>query len=117
MLSVKSFDVLSCFQFFCGRIDWRTQEERQSNTKMQKINGIDFFKKEIERRTGFPMEKERTFEFTDRKDYYGWFQNTDNLWYYTPFIENGRVVDNEKVAMKTALYEIASTDKFNFRFS
>ncbi len=79
--------------------------------------GIDFFKAEIERRTGFPMEKERTFQFTERKDYYGWFQNTDKLWYYTPFIENGRVVDDEKVAMKTALYEIAATNKLNFRFT
>ena len=79
--------------------------------------GIDFFKAEIERRTGFPLEKERTFEFTERKDYYGWFQNTDKLWYYTPFIENGRVVDDEKVAMKTALYEIAATHKLNFRFT
>ena len=79
--------------------------------------GIDFFKKEIERRTGFPLEKERTFEFTQRKDYYGWFQNADKLWYYTPFIENGRVVDDERVAMKTALYEIAATNKLNFRFT
>jgi sulfite reductase (NADPH) hemoprotein beta-component len=79
--------------------------------------GIDFFKAEIERRTGFPLDKERTFEFTERKDYYGWFQNPDKLWYYTPFIENGRVVDDEKVAMKTALYEIAATNKLNFRFT
>jgi sulfite reductase (NADPH) hemoprotein beta-component len=79
--------------------------------------GIDFFKEEIERRTGFPLEKERTFQFTERKDYYGWFQNSDKLWYYTPFIENGRVVDDEKVAMKTALYEIAATNKLNFRFT
>jgi len=79
--------------------------------------GIDFFKAEIERRTGFPLEKERAFEFTERKDYYGWFQNTDKLWYYTPFIENGRVVDDEKVSMKTALYEIAATRKLNFRFT
>jgi sulfite reductase (NADPH) hemoprotein beta-component len=79
--------------------------------------GVDFFKAEIERRTGFPLEKERTFQFTERKDYYGWFQNTDKLWYYTPFIENGRVVDDEKVAMKTALYEIAATNKLSFRFT
>ncbi|HEY2647983.1 MAG TPA: NADPH-dependent assimilatory sulfite reductase hemoprotein subunit, partial [Puia sp.] len=79
--------------------------------------GLDFFKAEIERRTGFPLEKEKTFQFTDRKDYYGWFQNSDQLWYYTPFIENGRVVDDEKVAMKTALYEIAATNKLNFRFT
>jgi sulfite reductase (NADPH) hemoprotein beta-component len=79
--------------------------------------GVDFFKSEIERRTGFPLEKERAYQFTERKDYYGWLQNADKLWYYTPFIENGRVVDDEKVAMRTALYEIAETNKLNFRFT
>jgi sulfite reductase (NADPH) hemoprotein beta-component len=79
--------------------------------------GIEWFKTEIENRTGFPLEKEKPFQFSDRKDYYGWFQNIDKLWYYTPFIENGRVTDDEKVALKTALYEIAATRKLNFRFT
>jgi sulfite reductase (NADPH) hemoprotein beta-component len=79
--------------------------------------GIEFFKSEIAKRTGLPLEKEKNFQFTDRKDYYGWFQNSDKKWYYTPFIENGRVTDDEKVALKTALYEIAETRKLNFRFT
>jgi sulfite reductase (NADPH) hemoprotein beta-component len=79
--------------------------------------GIEWFKTEIEKRTGFPLEKEKPFQFSDRKDFYGWFQNIDKLWYYTPFIENGRVTDDEKVALKSALYEIASTRKLNFRFT
>jgi sulfite reductase (NADPH) hemoprotein beta-component len=79
--------------------------------------GIEWFKTEIARRAGIPLEPERRFQFTDRKDYYGWYQNHDSLWYYTPFIENGRVVDDEKVALKSALYEIAETGKLNFRFT
>ncbi len=79
--------------------------------------GIEWFKAEIARRAGIPLEPERRFQFTDRKDYYGWYQNHDSLWYYTPFIENGRVVDDEKVALKSALYEIAETGKLNFRFT
>jgi sulfite reductase (NADPH) hemoprotein beta-component len=79
--------------------------------------GIEWFKTEIARRTGFPLEKEKPYQFTERKDYYGWFQNGDKLWYYTPFIENGRVTDDEQIALKTALYEIAETRKLNFRFT
>ena len=79
--------------------------------------GTEWFKEEIARRTGFALEKERPFEFTDRKDYYGWFQNSESLWYYTPFIENGRIVDSKEASMKTALYEIAKTGKLNFRFT
>jgi sulfite reductase (NADPH) hemoprotein beta-component len=79
--------------------------------------GIEWFKTEIEKRTGFPLEKEKPFLFTDRKDYYGWYQNYEKLWYYTPFIENGRVTDDETVAMKTALYEVAKNGRLNFRFT
>jgi sulfite reductase (NADPH) hemoprotein beta-component len=79
--------------------------------------GVEWFKSEISRRTGFELEKEKPFAFTERKDYYGWFQNGEKLWYYTPFIENGRVADDEKIALKTALYEIAATNKLNFRFT
>jgi len=79
--------------------------------------GVEWFKTEINRRTGFDLEKDRPFQFTERRDYYGWFQNSDKLWYYTPFIENGRVTDDERVALKTALYEIATTNKLNFRFT
>ena len=66
---------------------------------------------------GFHWKQKDRFQFTDRKDYYGWYQNHDSLWYYTPFIENGRVVDDEKVALKSALIEIAATGKLNFRFT
>ncbi|HXB31749.1 MAG TPA: NADPH-dependent assimilatory sulfite reductase hemoprotein subunit [Puia sp.] len=79
--------------------------------------GIEWFKNEISLRTGFALEKEKPYQFTERKDYYGWFQNSDKLWYYTPFIENGRVTDDEQIALKTALYEIAETRKLNFRFT
>ncbi|HEV3325157.1 MAG TPA: NADPH-dependent assimilatory sulfite reductase hemoprotein subunit [Puia sp.] len=79
--------------------------------------GVDWYKKELAKRTGFELEAARPFTFTDRKDYYGWQQNHQGLWYYTPFIENGRILDDEKIALKSALLEIAETGKANFRFT
>lgn len=79
--------------------------------------GVDWYKQELAKRTGFELEPARPFTFTDRKDYYGWQQNHDGLWYYTPFIENGRILDDEKIALKSALFEIAETGKANFRFT
>jgi sulfite reductase (NADPH) hemoprotein beta-component len=79
--------------------------------------GVDWFKKELETRLGFNLEKERPYLFTERKDYYGWQQNHGNLWYYTPFVENGRVLDDENVKLKSAFLEIAQTGKANFRFT
>jgi len=79
--------------------------------------GLEWFKNEVEKRTGFKLEEARPHTFTERKDYYGWQTNEKGLFYYTPFIENGRILDDEKVALKTALLEIAKTGKANFRFT
>lgn len=79
--------------------------------------GVEWFKTELEKRTGFALEAARPFEFTDRRDYYGWEQNHRGLWYYTLFIENGRVVDDKVAKTKTALLEVAQTSKANFRFT
>jgi sulfite reductase (NADPH) hemoprotein beta-component len=79
--------------------------------------GVDWFRKEIENRAGFALEEARPFTFDQRADYYGWTQSHDGLWHYTLFIENGRVLDEDNVPMKTALLEVAKTGKANFRFT
>ena len=79
--------------------------------------GVDNFKAEVEKRTGFKFEETRPYVFNRRKDYYGWYQNDTGNWYYTVFVENGRVLDDGKVALKSALLEVAKTGKVNFRFT
>ena len=79
--------------------------------------GVDWFKKEVEKRSGVVLEAERLYEFTERRDYYGWQQNDKGVWYYTVFVENGRVTDDKTTATKTALFEIAKTGKVCFRFT
>ncbi len=79
--------------------------------------GAEWFKEELQKRTGFSIEPEQPFILNDRKDQYGWLQSHKGLWYYTVFIENGRVLDNEQVPLKTALLAIARTRKANFRFT
>jgi len=79
--------------------------------------GVEWFKKELEKRTGFELEAEKPYTFTERTDYYGWDKSNEGLWYYTVFTENGRVLDDEQTATKTALLEVAKTGKANFRFT
>jgi len=79
--------------------------------------GIESFKVALEKRCGFKLEEPKHYVFTSRKDHYGWKQNHENKWYYSLFIENGRVLDDEKAALKSALYAIAKTGKSNFRFT
>jgi sulfite reductase (NADPH) hemoprotein beta-component len=79
--------------------------------------GADWYIDELAKRTGFRLEAPRPYVFTERQDLYGWQQNHKGLWYYTPFVESGRVLDSEQVAMKSALFEVAQTGKANFRFT
>lgn len=79
--------------------------------------GLNWWKEELARRCGFELEEARPFTFTSRVDYYGWEQNHEGLWYYTVFVENGRILDDEHVSLKAALLEVARTEKANFIFT
>ncbi|WP_238784730.1 NADPH-dependent assimilatory sulfite reductase hemoprotein subunit [Blattabacterium cuenoti] len=79
--------------------------------------GISWFKKKLEDRIGFPLEKEKPFLFTERGDNFGWKKDNDNSWSYTIFIENGLIFDTEKIKLKSALLEIAKNSVCNFLFT
>jgi len=79
--------------------------------------GVPGFIQELEKRCGFSLEPARPVEFTSRRDHYGWRQNSEGKWYFTLFVENGRVLDTPGLAMKTGLLAIAESGKANFRFT
>ncbi len=79
--------------------------------------GIDWFKKELEKRIGFSLDKEHPFVFTERTDYFGWIQNNKQLWNYTFFIENGLIFDKKYVHLKSALLKIAELQICDFLFT
>lgn len=79
--------------------------------------GVDWFRGQIEARTGFRLHAPRPYVFTERQDYYGWRQDHDGRWHYTLFVENGRVLDENGVFLKTGLFEIAETGKAAFHFT
>jgi sulfite reductase (NADPH) hemoprotein beta-component len=80
-------------------------------------HSLGWFKEEVERRMGLALEAAKPYSFTSRKDYYGWEKNEQGLWYYTIFVESGRILDDEKLKLKSALLEIAKTGLANFRFT
>lgn len=106
------YEIIAVQRDFGNRSDRKNARLKYTIDRM----GIFNFKKEVEKRCGFQLGTERPFSFNERTDYFGWHQNHEGKWYFTLFIENGRIAD-EKVAIKTALYEIALTGKANFRFT
>lgn len=107
------YEVASIQRDFGNRSDRKLARIKYTLDRM----GIDAFKTELEKRCGFKLEKERPYKFNSRKDMYGWLQDHDGNWHFTLFIENGRVLDDENLALKTGLLEIAETGKANFRFT
>lgn len=107
------YEIMTIQRDYGNRSDRKLARLKYTIDKM----GVENFKAELEKRCGFSLDPIKPYSFTERKDYYGWHQNHEGKWYYTVFAENGRVLDDEKAPLKTALLEIAKTRKANFRFT
>lgn len=108
-----AYEVLTVQRDFGNRSDRKLARLKYTLDRM----GVDEYRKEVEKRTGFALEPARPYTFTSRVDRYGWEQSEKERWYYTVFVENGRILDDEKIALKTALLEVARTGKTNFLFT
>ena len=107
------YEILTVQRDFGNRSDRKFARLKYTVDKM----GIEAFRAAVEERTGMPLQPERPYAFTDRTDFYGWEQNHEGKWYYTVYVENGRVLDTERLLMKTAFLEVAKSGKANIRFT
>jgi len=107
------YEILTVQRDFGNRSDRKLARLKYTLDRM----GVDEYRKEVEKRTGFALEPARPYSFTTRVDRYGWEVSEKGNWNYTLFIENGRVLDDEKLALKTALLEVAKTGKSSFLFT
>lgn len=107
------YEVLTIQRDYGNRSDRKLARLKYTLDKM----GVENFRAELEKRCGFELEEAKPYKFTARKDHYGWMQDYKGNWHYTLFVENGRVTDEISVPLKTALLEIAQTQKVVFRFT
>ena len=107
------YEVLTIQRDYGNRSDRKLSRLKYTIDKL----GVTWFKEELEKRIGFKLEKARPVSLTERVDHFGWKQNESGKWFYTVLVENGRVLDSEKLALKTALLEVAKTGNANFRFT
>ncbi|CAO3648618.1 unnamed protein product [Cunninghamella echinulata] len=80
-------------------------------------HGVEFFKSEVEKRSGYTFEEARAFEFKDNADRYGWTKGVGDKWHFCMFIENGKVKDFPDFQVRTGLRELAKWHKGEFRLS
>jgi sulfite reductase (NADPH) hemoprotein beta-component len=69
--------------------------------------GLEWFVQELNQRLGWSIQPAKPFHFESNADRYGWIEGINKKWFYTLFVENGRVKDREGYELKTALREIA----------
>lgn len=79
--------------------------------------GIEWFKTEVEKRSGVTFGPARAAAFTTIQDQHGWHKNADGTWFYGLHILSGRIVDRDGWAMKTALREVAGVHDGDFRLT
>ncbi len=79
--------------------------------------GEEWFRGEVEQRSGVKFQPARPVEFDSIQDPAGWQQCGDGTWFYGLHILSGRVKDIPGWPMKTALREIANLDIGDFRMT
>ncbi|MCB1122735.1 MAG: NADPH-dependent assimilatory sulfite reductase hemoprotein subunit [Verrucomicrobiae bacterium] len=75
--------------------------------------GLDWFKNEVEQRSGITFQPAKPFELKSIMDDYGWKQAMDGTWLFGLFIQNGRISGQ----MRDALRRIAKLGVGEFRLS
>ena len=80
-------------------------------------HGVDWFKRELEARTGFPLAPAKPFSFEHNGDRFGWVEGTDGRSHLTLHIDGGRVVDRDDKRLLSGLREIAKIHGGDFRLT
>ena len=79
--------------------------------------GLEWFRSEVEARSGVSLAEARSYAFAGNGDVYGWQKDDAGQWHYTLFIQNGRVMDAGEHRLMTGLRAIASAHNGEFRLT
>ena len=80
-------------------------------------NGVDWFRGEVEKRSGVTFSAAEKFAFVANGDSYGWQKDDVDSWHYGLFIENGRVKDDGERRLLSGLRAIARLQNSEFRLT
>lgn len=99
--------------------DYGNRADRRNSRLKYTIDkrGLEWFVEELHTRLGWEVERPRAFRFDTNGDQYGWLKGTNGKWFYTLFVEHGRVKDEEGYELKKALREVALVLNGDFRLT
>ncbi len=79
--------------------------------------GVDWFRAEVERRSGVEFAAAEKYSLVANGDVYGWQQDDVGSWHYGLFVESGRVGDVGERRLLTGLRAIAGRHDTEFRLT
>lgn len=79
--------------------------------------GLEKFKAKVEEYFGGPLLAPDPTDVTGFDDHLGWHEQGDGRWYYGLNIENGRILDSDKMQLKAALREVCRSLKPGIRLT
>lgn len=103
------FEVLTIQRDFGNRSDRKLARLKYTIDNM----GLENFVQELENRSLVKLQKAKPYTFTERNDRESWQMCFDNKWYYTLFVENGVISDNQK----KFLFDLSKLQISTFRFT
>ncbi|MGB6104480.1 MAG: assimilatory sulfite reductase (NADPH) hemoprotein subunit [Pusillimonas sp.] len=99
--------------------DYGNREQRQHARLKYTLDhrGLDWFKEQLEARSGITLQPVRPYHFDQNGDRYGWEQGEDGQWHLGLYIESGRLWDTDGLLLQTGVREIAKILKGEFRMT
>ena len=79
--------------------------------------GVDWFRSEVEQRSGVRFDAAASYAFVANGDVYGWQKDDVGAWHYGLFVENGRVADVGERRLLSGLRAIAKQHNSEFRLT
>ena len=79
--------------------------------------GLDWFRSEVEQRSGIEFATAEKYAFVANGDVYGWQKDSVGVWHYGLFVEGGRVADVGNRRLLSGLRAIAQKHKSEFRLT
>ncbi|WP_322996401.1 assimilatory sulfite reductase (NADPH) hemoprotein subunit [Castellaniella sp.] len=79
--------------------------------------GVDWFREQIQQRSGCTLQDARPYRFERNGDRYGWSRGEDGRWHLGLYIASGRLWDHDGLTLQTGMREIAKILKGEFRLT
>ncbi len=79
--------------------------------------GVDWFRSEVEQRSGIEFATAEKYSFVANGDVYGWQKDSVGAWHYGLFVEGGRVADDGNRRLLSGLRAIAQKHKSEYRLT